>query len=406
MKFSCKNIICFLSFAIFIFPPYLLSLGEMRTLYTLLASILSLFYIFIFLFRIKRNRFTNSSIWLYVLICLFYFVILVSTILHNGPLILILGQSIIAVGFMASLFYNFAYNSVIHTLSMLELWLGICCTVNLITILFFPEGLYTIYGYNYTYSNPGYFLGHRNNAIEFLIPLLAVTSYVDLLRGKLNSKRYMIYFLISVITSIMTWSVNAILCVFVIMLCNIYLLKRNKGKIFNIRTLWIASVVGTIAMTGAGAISYLMPYIQKFFDKSQTVLSRIRIWNQSIFHISRSPIIGYGVEEQAIKYFKIGHINSCHNYYLDYLYYGGIVLLIIVVLILETVVKSVNKYTSKIKNKICIYFFAYFILWLGSPIHRDFLFLMFGVFLLSVLIPWEQYYGSSYSRIFSCKIHR
>ena len=56
--------------------------------------------------------------------------------------------------------------------------------LNLLTIILFPGGLYRIESYTGLYYNPAYILGHRNNAIEYFMPLCGLVVAKDRLEDK------------------------------------------------------------------------------------------------------------------------------------------------------------------------------------------------------------------------------
>ena len=65
-------------------------------------------------------------------------------------------------------------------LRLLTIELEALVTLNLLTVILFPNGLYLIYGFNKGYSNAAYLLGHRNNAIEHMIPLTGICIINDI----------------------------------------------------------------------------------------------------------------------------------------------------------------------------------------------------------------------------------
>ena len=102
-----------------------------------------------------------------------------------------------------------------------------------------------------------------------------------------------------------------------------------------------------------------------------------------IYWIKKSLLMGYGYETPSFKILKIGHPNSCHNYALDFMYMGGIVIcLILLIILLYTFfkIKKNTTYSSLIlSSTIC----SYFILWFATPIHKDVLCIMFLIFTMA-----------------------
>ena len=391
MKISRNSVVRLFIFALFFTPYYLFSFSFdiQRVLYLLRGGV-SVYFVVKLLLRYRKNRISNNLILLFVLIALFYGVLVVSTVVNGGPLIELIAQTVTAVGFAAAALCYFSSDKAMLALNELILWLEITAIVNLITVLLFPEGLYVTYGYGQAYSNPGYFFGHRNNAIETLIPLMGLACYKDLFLHRKRSVHYWFIIALSSLTSILTWSVNAILCVGVIVGIEILLLIRDKWGFLKVRVLFWGVTAFSCFITAFSGINYFFRFFENVLNKSHTLNERIRIWGRAIIAISQKPWFGYGAEDYDVKYLRIGHSNSTHNYILDYIYYGGIVLFIVVVLIFQMVDKVVRNQADIINAKISAMFGSYFVLWLGTPIHRNQLFYMFGFIIITVSLPWQK----------------
>lgn len=376
-------------FALYFFPPYLLTRGILRNVYYIAGSVISIVFIGWFLFKGRKNAEKHSKIML-SLITLFYVILCISTVKNNGPYTALIAQSVIAIGFSTCVIYYFTPQKRILSLRTLVFWLEICVVINLMTILVFPNGLYQVYGYTQAYSNPGYFLGHKNNAIEFLIPLIGCSSYLNILKGKTTSYNYKLILIISSTTALLTWSGNEILCIAAVVMCDILLILKGKVGWMKIPVMYLISLIISALLVFMDLLSYVAGILQSVLNKSGTVFARARFWQRAMVSIIQRPWLGSGVETSEVKYLKIGHPNSCHNYFLDYLYYGGILLLAVItgmIVMLSSKLKDANEY---VKAKTAIIFLSYFVLWIGTPIHRDQLFFMFGFFMITICIDWKN----------------
>ena len=370
-------------FALFFFPPYFLVFQAIHRVYYAVLSGISLIFIVLFFIRWRKNIFIPTKVLL-LLVFTFYLMILIPTINNNGTTNSLLAELIIAVGFCSSIPYFFSNKNFTTSISALLVWLEMCVIINLITIIIFPEGLFLVYGYERRYSNPGYFLGHRNNAIEFMIPLICCCNLLNISKCRKKSINYIVVLFVCFITSVLTRSSNEVLCVVVIILFETVLIPKGKLKYTNIFIEYIAFFAFSFALIYLNYITSFMGIIEKVFNKSDTVGTRIWIWGKSIKAILNRPWTGYGAELSQIKYSHIGHANSCHNYFLDIVYYGGIPLLIIISVMFLIMSKSVSQANDSKRSKIFMVITSYLILWLATPIHRDQLFFMFAMFIIIV----------------------
>ena len=259
----------------------------------------------------------------------------------------------------------------------------VCILIEFVSIILFPHGLYYVAGN----VNPHYFLGHRNNTIEYILPSLFFVYADDILNNK-KSILSLLMVLICIACVFLTWSANSIVA---IVLTFVYLLDREKGVIqkkFNFCKLFFMSV-GLF-------FSFIVIKIQNLFEwfitgilhKSLTFTGRVIIWDKSLEYIKKSPIIGYGYESMEVKSSKIIHSSSSHNYFLDFLYCGGVLMLSDILAIIYFVSKKLNKeYKNNIlnilKNVLIGIFAGYFIIWFATPIHIQSIQNLFLMFLIS-----------------------
>ena len=102
----------------------------------------------------------------------------------------------------------------------------------------------------------------------------------------------------------------------------------------------------------------------------------------------KRPITGYGLELPAERFTKINAVNSCHNYYLDLLYNGGIVLLAIYIAMLVMCVTRISQVTDRRGRAIASTVFGvYSILWIATPLHRGTVAIMFVMWMLLSKLP-------------------
>ena len=374
----------------FLFLPEYVQINTLiRYIYYVIGSIISIYFCLngILALRKKVNRCCVH--FLYEVI-VFYTILLSATVINSGQLkTAYFAHAAIGIGACSLVLYEFNKHKAENILKALIISLEIYVTINLISVFVYPDGLYVLSSFSGDTTNAGYILGHRNNSIEYCIPLVGFNILLELYHNKKYSINHCYCLFISIITVVLTWSVNAILCMIFITVMDLYVVKKEKAFI-GIKNLYLSSACLSVLIIVYNVQSYFSDFLTSFFHRSVTFSSRTRIWSKSLEAICNNYLFGYGIEENVVKYQRIGHPNSCHNYFLDFLYYGGIVLLVDVSAMILSIVRRFKNLDSIIKSRIAVVFGSYFILWIATPIHRNYLFIMFVFFMSSISIPWEK----------------
>lgn len=253
--------------------------------------------------------------------------------------------------------------------------------IELFTIMFYPNGLYETMN-----ANPHYFLGHRNNTIEYILPGLLICGIDKILNRK--SEHCTLYFVVSFLCVLLTWSANSMVSMFVFLLYFLLKSKKSFVMIFDYWSMFIMSALASFGIIILKVQHYFEWLIVGILNKSLDFTNRDMIWERALYFIKKSPIFGYGFEHYLVKASKIIHPNSCHNYYLDFLYSGGILMLTTIVVMVIMVGKKLKKVNENEKlNKISKgaigVIIAYFVIWIATPIHLETIGYMFFVFFVA-----------------------
>lgn len=253
--------------------------------------------------------------------------------------------------------------------------------IEIISMIFYPNGLYDANN-----INPHYFLGHRNNTIEYLYPAISIVFISHFINYKKNINHYL-FLLICLFCVIATWSANSIIA----LLFTIFYIKLNNNntikRFFNYWHMFYITIIMFFSFIIFKIQNLFKWFIEGILHKSLTFTGRSLIWDKSIEWIKKSSIYGYGNEQQLLKKSKIGHINSCHNYFLDFMYTGGIIMLSVILFIVFFVgkelsknLKSNNDVIKKIAYVLSGISGGYFIIWFATPVHLNSISYMFLVF--------------------------
>ena len=380
LRFHKAELLYFFVIAIYLSPGYLQTISMYHRLWQGICAFFSLYFIVNY---IRKPKFFLG----FSLVSLFYLSILLSTIINHGQTIQFLIITLIGIGFIAMTMHAFSSDKLLdYVLHAFIIALEIYVVLNLITVILMPEGLYRIYGYNLDWdSNPAYLLGHRNNAIEYFLPLIGLIGVKNIRNNQLLSPNFIFVIVVSLITSLLTWSVNAMLCIaFLILSLIIY---NRKGIIgYKLPVLFVGGAIASFVLINIEMNPFIQDIVVNVFHKTTNMSGRTRIWAKALLSIRDSLIWGHGIQDNYYNYVRLTTVGSTHNYFLDYLYWGGFVCLIIIILYVLYINGIYKKSEKSIENYCNIFYGAYFILWIATPIHKENMFIMFAYFIATALI--------------------
>lgn len=379
-----------------IYPELLvLVLAFIPSSYVMLSAAGSLFYdllryaacVWILAFYMKQID--KRSVPWYVLVAAFF--------LFWGAVTLLSGRTTLALSAVKSAIFAFCLVRIVdfyadadyvNTISTVRLAFEILFWINFCTVILFPGGLYQVTNdANPTDVSRGFFLGHENNAIEYIIPLIGLAMLESSLRKDRLDLHVLVLILASMVVVIMTWSANAIVCVSVFLVFY-FVAETPFSRFFRWSYFLGASIAATLLLAVFQLQEKFAWFIVNVLKKNMTLSKRTVIWEKSIPWIVKRPITGYGLELPAERFTRINAVNSCHNYYLDLLYNGGIVLLAIYIAMLVMCVTRISQVTDRRGRAIASTVFGvYSILWIATPLHRGTVAIMFVMWMLLSKLP-------------------
>lgn len=371
-------------FAVLFCPTFLLRFLFAKIIYYVTAVIaLAVFAVVCYK---RRNDISVPAFIMSGLVFLLYSVIMLATIVNSGEIIDYGKQCFMFVTLFSVLLVGSSKGRYPIMLNAGILVLEVYSVINIITIVLFREGLYSVVGYT-GYTNEGYLFGHKNNCIEWLLPLMGMIIIKNIILEKKKDLNYYFVMLLSLCTVVLSNAANAIVAVGFFLFFEILFMVKENWKISNLIVFYVAYIIGTILLTVFQVHTYFLELIFKIFHRGHTVNSRTRIWNNSVYWIKNKVILGNGVENIDDKYDKIGHMNSCHNYLLDLWYYGGILTVLTFSIIIVYMAIRLHKNSKYVLMRISTVFGAYFIIGLATPLHRSTMSVMFAMMLLAITIP-------------------
>lgn len=202
----------------------------------------------------------------------------------------------------------------------------------LITFVVNPAGLYS------DFSDGVYgecFLGNKNTVRNPLLIGFACSIMLDALNRKRTSKRTVAFIILGLINLVLVWSATA-LVVFAAA-CTLYLLFCIGMKIPSNKGLGIAAVVSWFVVVVFRKIDLFQHFVVDVLQKDMTFSGRTTMWDCAFDAISQSPFLGQGFGSY-LKYWNVNNpllqVPHCHNAFVDAMYKGGVISLVILVAII------------------------------------------------------------------------
>lgn len=252
----------------------------------------------------------------------------------------------------------------------------ILCTyivVNFFSIIIFPDGMaFGKMDFVNGAEEKRFFLGQKNTVIKFALLAEFAVVMKAVFEGCEMIKAEKIFGVLVFLTGIFAGSMVSVLASFVPLVFMIIGINRLPD-IINPLTAWIMNLVFyvlIIIMRKQEMFAYIIEVILK---KNLSFTSRTRLWDAAFELIEKKILTGYGIEEKTDVVLKTGFNNdSFHNFVLDYLYQGGVVVLIIwtaIMVILYIMLKGAED--LKIRKIGNLFTFSYGVVWMSEPFTRS-----------------------------------
>lgn len=293
----------------------------------------------------------NMKISKYMIgILLYEFIVIFSTCINtSGNLNLAILDAISIIGICMILEYELTLKPK-RILGILEIVFILLITINFISILKYPNGLYATERYKNNWV-----LGYDNVHIVTFIPALMISMINGYFKGDKLTLKFLYLLTICSLSVFICWSGNSLVA---IILFDLFIIFKNRiihnSNIFNYTNYLIVHIslfVSIVILRLQKIFSWLVVDI---LHKNLTFTGRTYIWDSTLELISRRKVIGYGVETSFIRTFKLGNKNAthAHNHILEIVYKSGIIGMIIYMYILYIVGKSLNYYKKNIISAI------------------------------------------------------
>lgn len=305
-------------------PAYLETLTQFRRIYDMCFPLVTISVTVCFLYQTKKRYSINKTV---ILICAFIGLPVVFSVIKGvgisfsyirAPINWLVLVLLLAMGYQV----NFE-----QTLKAVAFILGMYVIINFVSIVLFPDALYS----SEIYYNSNWFLGYKNVMVRTMLPALAANAvYFVYKKGRFTIIPILLFVLCLASEVLVDCKTGALGIIMFGVL--IYIFREGEmPKYINLKTIGIFILILYIALTVFDLADMFEGYII-YLGKKNSMGNRFLIWKRSIELICKSPIIGYGYRTtegmRTLLNYNIGwaFFSHPHNYLLYILLQGGAVL--------------------------------------------------------------------------------
>lgn len=371
------NILYIVILLSFFKPDYFSGIGSKLNLVFSFFNILSIVLIFcIYLKKIIDDKKISKII---IIILIYCFICAFSTLINEPYYLKTIIYQLIKL-FSLCLIYDYGIKEDLKSiLKISSILFEIMIIINFITMILYPNGMWVspITGY---WQN--WFLGYDNNHITIFLPGLIFSYLYNKIYNQKLSINFWILLLFINLSVLISWSATSVVAIF---LFDMYILfNKTFNKLFKnankMIIFYITLFISLIILKLQNIFSFLIVDILK---KDLTFSGRIYIWEYVKRFILKKPIIGYGIQDSYTRYniTTVWKSYHAHNFILEILYRGGILLLLCVIYIFKIVIQNLNNSKNNLKSFCIFVIFLYLIILLTEffePINYFYILVIFS----------------------------
>lgn len=359
---KCK-LYYFFFFLVFIEPPIIDKMPSLSFLHTCFMLCRIAISSIILLAFIKRGLRNKVELRLIVLLFWFWGVQIIATAVSNGLITNAIMNSITVIA--PCLWVLIKSEESDNIIESLKDYMYFLIIANVISIMLFPNGIYTSNSMWSEDSMHYYVLSIENSMAPYLLTTIMLSG-ISLLRKRRNIKFDVVAVIFCIITPFLLESATLLLVVslFVVLGLAIIFTEKFDNKSF-INLYIIIAIAMTFLIVLFRRMDIFAYLIEVVLKRDLTLTSRTRIWDASLDAICQKIILGYGVQNTVFlrNLLKASHQ---HNYYLHILFQGGIIAFASFCVIMNECRKHLNSNVDKNKSLMAVCLFCYMIAFIGE----------------------------------------
>lgn len=243
---------------------------------------------------------------------------------------------------------------------------GLFIIINLISMLLFPDGLYSTAAYDLNW-----FLGYKNGIIRKSLPVLILLFVNALINNRNLNKKEWIILIATGVSIIMSVSLNCYIGLLVFLVFAVLGYLGKLPKWVKLPVIFILYSVVDFVWVNTNIVTQF-EHLISLLGKHASASGRVAIWERTLELIKQSPVYGYGGIQSSMYRFSFD-ISHPHNLLLYYFMLGGIIAVFLFFLTLCIVNNQMKKNTSdmammKINDIFIASYSAYFVMGLSESL--------------------------------------
>ncbi len=233
--------------------------------------------------------------------------------------------------------------------------------LNFLTILFVPHGFIgdgTLHDF--------YFLGYDNASVHTIVLGLVVVMISSHYFHKKLTPFALIMIGIGALSYYLVWAASCLVSVSLLVFYVIFVYKRQFFKKFlNFKVLFGFAILFFLVIVILRWQDIFSWFIVDVLHRDLTLTGRTYIWDRCMTQIGNHPILGLGVQAEAVRLSTLG-IYHAHSGLLNVLLEGGIIGFVAFLNIFRVATKSLTTKENKVNEFSAICTFALFIYFIST----------------------------------------
>ncbi len=308
-------------------------LGVIPTLNSIFNFACVAIAVFLTVYSVFMIKITKKYAW----ILIYYSVIFVSTVINNGNLVAFLKENIY--GYALCLLFAICMDKNIEVCLKSFRIANAYIFINFFTVLMFPKGMYTT-----TLYSQNWFLGYKNPQIRMILAFLCISFLCSVITTHRIGVFNILLFGLAVITALRVSSANGIIGLMiwsVLIILAVYIPKSYK--FLNLFTALVAYIMFMLFLMFVSIPDFVYDFLEQI-NKSNSFLGRYQLWKRIVDCIKNRFLLGYGYLSglDFTYYSKKRWATHSHNWMLNVMMMGGIVLLMVFLFAVIVSINSLN----------------------------------------------------------------
>lgn len=345
IKVPSQNTTVYFLILIAIFRPAYIPYTWLNFIYRA-AQAIGLLYLLLITFSHKLK---NSK--LILLFGAYYWVLLLSTFINSGNIEEVI-KEILTTLLVVLWVHNASEKNPKSCVNQLMIVFSVLIFANLLTVIFFPTGLYksadAVVSARY-----GWLLGHQSLFSMYAAPAICISALYWNNHRNLRSFLYLLLVVVACVIQItILGSANNLMCIAIIAvgIIGMCVLKMKK---FDFKLVYVGVAILVLVISVFQATEFMKPFVTKYLHRDMTFTQRTFIWERALAQSQEHWLIGAGVQTGDTLAFQL-EATHAHNQYLQCLYLGGIILLVIFLMILIKSFENLEDYAHTFAGKVMI----------------------------------------------------